>query len=435
MRRWVLLGVVLAVLGSAAGGLAYVVTWRERTPILVGLLHSQTGPWAVTEQSMVEAELLAIEEINAAGGLLGRPVSAVVADGRSDVPTFARQAQRLIHGDKVSVIVGCWSSEARKAIRPVVEEAQHLLIYPPSYEGLEQSPNIVYAGGPANQQVIPAVSWFHDTRKARKFFLVGTDSLWARALAALVKDQLHTLQSELAGEVFLGTGEGRTDVNDAVARIERAAPDVVISTVDGPDNAAFYGRLRGAGITPDRIPVVSFSLNEEEVRRLPGPDVAGQYAGWHYFQSLDRPENREFVRKFQARYGPDRVIDDDIQVAYQCVRLWAQTVIEAETDDVRTIQREILRQSRNAPEGIITIDGENRHGWRPFFLGKVRPDGEFEVLWSLTKPIRPIPYPATRTREEWDTFIDDLTSGWVGPRSGPAPDTGKGAAALQRALR
>src|SRR5258708_10753170 len=202
MRRWVLLGLVLAVLGLAAAGVAYVVWWRVREPILVGLLHSQTGPWAVTEQSMLEAELLAIEEINAAGGLLGRPVSPVVADGRSDVPTFARQAQRLIHGDKVSVIVGCWSSEARKAVRPVVEEAEHLLIYPPSYEGLEQSPNIVYAGGPANQQVIPAVSWFHDVRKARKFFLAGTDSLWARALAALVKDQLHALQAELAGEVF-----------------------------------------------------------------------------------------------------------------------------------------------------------------------------------------------------------------------------------------
>src|SRR3954447_15343867 len=185
MRRWVLLGVVLAVLGSAAGGLAYVVTWRERTPILAGPLHSQTGPWAVTEQSMLEAELLAIEEINAAGGLLGRPVSAVVADGRSDVPTFARQAQRLIHGDKVSVIVGCWSSEARKAVRPVVEEAQHLLIYPPSYEGLEESPNIVYAGGPANQQIVPAISWCYDVRKARKFFLIGSDSLWARALGAI----------------------------------------------------------------------------------------------------------------------------------------------------------------------------------------------------------------------------------------------------------
>jgi urea transport system substrate-binding protein len=433
MRRWVLLGLFLAVLGLAAAGVAYVVWWRVREPILVGLLHSRTGPWAETEKSMLDAELLAIEEINDAGGLLGRPVRAVIADGRSDVPTFARQAQRLIDDDKVSVIIGCWSSEARKAVRPVVEEAQHLLIYPPSYEGLEQSPNIVYAGGPANQQVIPAVSWFHEMKKARKFFLVGTDSLWARAVAAVVKDHLHALQAELAGEVFLGTGNGLTDVDDAVARIARARPDVVVSTVDGPDNAVFYSRLRRAGITPDRTPVVSFSLNEEVVRRLPEAEVIGQYSGWNYFQSLDRAENREFVRRFQAKYGTDKVIDDDIQVSYECVRLWAQTVIEAETDDVRTVNRDILRQSRDAPEGIITIDAENRHGWRPFFMGRVGPDGQFEVLWALTKSIRPIPFPASRSREEWEALIDDLTSGRVGRRSGPVPETKGGTAALDHA--
>src|SRR4051812_16714488 len=286
MRRWLLLGIVLAVLATAVGA-ALFFTWRERTPILVGLLHSKTGAWAIAEQSMLEAELLAIDEINAAGGLLGRPVRAVVADGRSDGPTFALEAQRLIHGDKVSVIIGCWTSESRKFARPVVEGAQHLLIYPPSYEGLEESPNIAYIGGPANQQVIPTVSWCHDVRKAKKFFLVGTDSLWARALATVVKDQLHALRAELVGEGYLGTGEGRTDVVDTVDRIARASPDVVISTVDTPENPAFYGRLRRVGITPDRIPVVSFSLNEEGLRRIPIADVVGQYASWNYFQSLE----------------------------------------------------------------------------------------------------------------------------------------------------
>jgi urea transport system substrate-binding protein len=432
MRRWVLLGAVLAVLGSLAGGIALFVSWRDRTPILVGLLHSQTGPWAVTERSMLDAEMLAIEEINAAGGLLGRPVRAIKADARSDVPTSAQEAQRLIHDEKVSVIIGGWSSEARKAIRTVVEEAQHLLIYPPSYEGLEQSPNIVYVGGPANHQVTPAVSWFHDVKKARKFFLIVSDSLWAHAVAAVVKDQLHSLRAELVDEVSLGADEGRLDVKEAVARIERTAPDVVISTVDGPDNATLYAQLRRSGITPDKIPVVSFSLNEEEARRLPIADVVGQYSGWNYFQSLDRPENREFARKFQERYGRDRVIDDDIQISYEAVRLWAQTVVEAGTDDVRTINREILRQSRNAPEGIITIDAENQHGWRPFFMGRVRPDGQFEILWSLTKSIRPVPYPSSRTREEWDTFVDGLMSGGIGRKSGSGPKPWTGTAARDR---
>jgi urea transport system substrate-binding protein len=418
-------------LGLAAVGVALFVSWGERTPILVGLLHSQTGPWAPIEQSMLEAELLAVEEINAAGGLLGRPVRAIVADGRSDGPTFARQARRLIHEDKVAVIIGCWSSEARKAVRPVVEEAQHLLIYPPSYEGLEESPNIIYPGGPSNQQVIPAVSWFHGVKKARKFFLIGNDTLWARALAAVVKDQLHALQGEVVGEVLLGTGEGRIDLKDAVDRIEREAPDVVISTVEGPDNLAFYGRLRRAGITPDRIPVLSFSLDEEELRRIPVADVVGQYAGWNYFQAIDREENREFVRKFQERYGSERVVDDNIQISYTSVRLWAQTVLEAETSDVRSINQEILRQSKNAPEGIVTVDPETRHGWRPFFLGKVRPDGQFAIAWSLTKSIRPVPYPTSRTREAWEVFVDDLTSAGIGREAGPARAPAAGGAATR----
>jgi urea transport system substrate-binding protein len=420
MRRGLLLGVVLAVLVPAAGAALAWVYGRERAPILVGLLHSQTGAWATTEQPMLEAELLAIEEINAAGGLLGRPVRAVVADGRSEGPTFARQAQRLIHGDKVSVLIGCWTSEARIAVRPVVEEAQHLLVYPPAYEGLEQSPHIVYVGGPANQQTIPAVSWCFNVRRARKFFLLGSDSTWARTMGTLVKDQLHALRGELVGELYLeasggegsagapnGDGESEgSDVNAAVRRIQRAAPDVVLSMAERTDNPALYSRLRRAGITPDRVPVISLTLGEDEVRRLPAADVAGQYAAWKYFQSVDRPENREFIRRFRAKYGADRLVGDNIQIAYHGVRIWAQTVVEAQTDDVATVNREIVRQSLAAPEGILAIDAETRHGWRRSFLGRVRSDGEFEVVWSLPKSIRPVPFPLARSRDEWDALLE-----------------------------
>jgi urea transport system substrate-binding protein len=423
-RRWLVL-VVIAVLGLAAGAVALMVPWGERAPILVGLLHSKTGPWAVAEQSMLEAELLAIEEINAAGGLLGRRVRAVEADGRSDAPTFARQAQRLIHDDKVSVLIGCWASEARRAVRPVVEEAQHLLIYPPQYEGLEESPNIVYTGGPANQQIIPTVGWCCDVRKARKFFLIGSESIHARAAGAVVKDVLKTRQAELVGEAYLGvdTGGVRDDVNDAVGRIERAAPDVVISTVEGADSPAFYGQLRRAGITPDRVPVLSFSLDEEGVRGLPIANVVGQYAAWDYFQSLDGAGNREFVRKFKAKYGSDRVVDDNLQIAYQSVRVWAETVDDVETADVQAVNHAIIRQSLNAPEGIITIDSENRHGWRPYYLGRVRPDGQFDIVWSLTRSIRPIPFPASRTQAEWEALLEDIASGPRGRGSAPTTET------------
>jgi urea transport system substrate-binding protein len=414
MSRRLVVGVVLTVLGLALvfGAPAVWAWWFERRPILVGLLHSQTGPWAGTEQSMLEAELLAIEEINAAGGLLGHPVRAVVTDGRSNPGTFAEQARQLIRDVKVSVLIGCWTAEARRAVRPVVEDAQYLLIYPPSFEGLEESPNIVYTGGPTNQNIVPAVSWCRNQRKARKFFVIGSDSFSARAQCAQLKDQLHALRGELVGEAYLG-GPGtdssdRVDVNEAVRRIQQAAPDVVISLVEGTDNAPFYGRLRRTGIVPERTPVVSLSINEEDVRRLPIADVVGQYAAWNYFQSIDRPENKEFIRKFREKYGADRVIGDHTQIAYQSVRIWAQTVVEADTADMERVGRNIARQSLNAPEGIISIDADNRQGWRPFFLGRVQPDGQFEIVWSLTKPIRPVSYPATRSREEWDTLVQEL---------------------------
>lgn len=430
MRRGLLLGVVLALLGLAAGAFAYAIAWRQKEPILVGLLHSQTGSMASIESPMIEAELLAIDEINAAGGLLGRPLRAVVADGASDGPTFARQAQRLIHADKVSVLIGCWSSEARKAVRPVVEEARHLLIYPASYEGLEESPHIVYLGGAFNQQVVPAVSWCCEMKKARKFFLIGNNSLWARALTAQIRDQLHALQAGVVGEVILDAAtegaKSRTDWNEAIGQIERAKPDVIISTVEAPDNPSFYGALRRAGITPERAPVISFVLDEEEIGRLPIADVVGQYAPWSYVQSIDRVENLEFLRKFRTKYAPDRVIDDNVQLAYQGVRVWAETVEEVETDDVATVNRDIVRQSLNAPEGIISIDPETRHAWRPFYLGRVRPDGQFEIVWSLTKSIRPVPYPTSRTEGEWDAFVDNLMSRPIGRGSAPPAAGGPG---------
>ena len=422
MRRRVLLGVVLAVLVLAAGAIALSVSLRQRTPILVGLLHSQTGPWATVERSMLEAELLAIEDLNANGGLLGRPVRAVVADGRSDARTFAYQADRLINEVKVSVLIGCWTTEARKAVRSVVEEANHLLIYPPAYEGLEQSPNIIYVGGPTNQQLIPAMSWCRDARKARKFFLIGSESVMTRALGAVIKDQLRAIKAELVGEVYLNRGDGggsrgeesstrRNDVNEAVAQIARAAPDVVLSTVDAADSLAFYGRMRHAGLGPEKLPVVSFSLDEEVIRRTAISDVVGQFAAWNYVESIDRPANSEFRSRVRRKFGPGRVISDNFQIAYQSVLVWAETVDDVKTDDVQAVNRQMLRQSVKAPEGIITIDFETRHGWRPFYLGKVLPNGQFEVVWSISKSIRPIPYPATRSPAEWDTMVAELMAG------------------------
>lgn len=318
-----------------------LLIWRgpslvgQVTPIRVGLLHSITGSMEKSEQSLVKSEVLALEEINARGGLLGRRVEWVIADGQSDWMTFAREARRLITTEKVSVVVGCWTSASRKSVKPVVEEFDHLLFYPNAYEGLEESPNIVYTGAAPNQHIIPAVKWTYDKLNARKYFLAGSDHIWSRAVNATVKDYIQALGAEIVGEEYLLLGSSRVDV--MIAKVKETKPDVVLSTVTGDTNLPFYRKLRAAGLGPEHLPVVAFGVAEEELRSFPVEDMAGDYGAWNYFQSLDTPANREFVRKFKARYGNELVVSDAIAMAYNSVKLWAQAVEEAETDDVTTV--------------------------------------------------------------------------------------------------
>ena len=342
----------------------------------------------------------------------GRQVEYVIADGRSDWPTFAREAQQLIDQDKVSVIFGCWTSASRKSVKPVVEQRKHLLIYPMAYEGLEQSPNIIYTGAAPNQQVIPAVSWCYQKLKARKFYLIGSDYVWPHCVNEIIKDELKALGAECVGESYVFFGSAA--VEESVAAIAKAAPDVIISTVVGDSNDPFYHRLQAAGIRPERTPVLSFSIAEDELRKLPVPAMVGDFAAWDYFQSIDRPENHAFVQRFQARYGADRVTSDVIEAAYNSVHLWAQAVDEAQSADVANVIKSIRRQSLNAPEGIMTVDDETQHTWRPVYIGKIRGDGQFELVWSSEKPIRPIPYPSSRPRAEWESFLADLNRTWGG---------------------
>ncbi|MDR3635642.1 MAG: urea ABC transporter substrate-binding protein [Isosphaeraceae bacterium] len=410
MRRAWLWGLSAVLVIAAVAGSALSVFGRVDRPIVVGILHSETGPKAISEKSMIHAEIMAIEEINARGGLLGRRLKPVIADGRSDWPTYAQQARKLIDDDHVSVIFGCWTSASRKNVRPVVEEKDHLLVYPMAYEGLEESPNIVYTGATANQQVIPAVTWSHDVLKAKRVFLVGSDYIWPHTVNAIIKDQLRALRLELVGEDYIFFGSA--DVDDVIAEIVKAKPDVIFSTVVGDSNLAFYDRLRRAGVKPDQSPVISFSIAEDELRVLASADTVGHYAAWNYFQSIDRLENQEYVRRFKARYGADRVTSDVITAAYNSVYLWAQAVTEADTEEVGKVRQSILRQSLNAPEGVIAIDRETQHTWRPFYLAKMRADGQFEIVYTTQKPVQPVPYPFGRSRSEWDAFLNGLYAGW-----------------------
>ena len=390
-------------------------------PIRVGLLHSQTGDMANSEKSLIDAEVLALDEINARGGLLGRRVEWVIADGRSDWFTFAHEAAHLIETEKVSVIFGCWTSASRKGVKPIVEQHNHLLFYPNAYEGLEQSPNIVYTGASPNQHIIPAVKWSYDNLKARKYFLAGSDHIWSRGVYAIVNDCLPSLGAEVVGEEYLLLGT--LNVDPLIDKIRQTQPDVILSTVTGDTNLPFYKRLAEVGLGPKSVPLVAFGIAEQELRSFPIRDMVGDYAAWTYFQSLDRSENQELVSKFKATYGSERVTSDAIAMAYSSVRLWAQTVEEAQSADPATVRKLIGHESLNAPGGIISIDPETQHTWRPVYIGQIRADGQFDITWSSDKPVRPIPYPNSRTREEWDLFLDELFERWGGNWANPARDT------------
>ena len=304
---------------------------------------------------------------------------------------------------------------------PVVEAHDHLLVYPMAYEGLEQSPNIIYTGAAPNQQITPAVQWCHDTLRARRFFLAGSDYIWPHCVNAIVADQLKGLEAELVGEAYIDFGS--TDMDELVARIAAAKPDVILSTVVGDSALPFARAVRAAGMMPETTPIVTFAVGENELRQQ-AADMAGNYAAWNYFQSIDRPENLAFVRAFKARFGVDRTTSDVMVAAYDSVMLWAQAVREAETADVRPVRNTMRHQSMNAPEGIIAVDPETQHTWRPVFIGQVRSDGQFDIRWQSRTSVRPVPFPISRSRPEWEALVSDLQRSWGGQWGKPV---GKGA--------
>lgn len=412
----------LPLLATLAGmtGLAWLAADRllvDRRPIVVGLLHSPSGPLAASERSMIDAAVLALEEINASGGLLGRPVRWVIADGGSDGTTLARQAERLITDERAAVIIGCGTSAGRKSVLPVVEHADHLLIQPRAYEGLEQSRTIVSTGAVPNQQITPAVQWCHDTLSARRFLLVGPDDVWPRCINAIASDQIRGVGDEVVGEFYLPLGSAAVD--DAVRRVVDLEPDVVLCSLTGDAAEAFFRRLRAAGVRPEQTPVVAFELSEDDLRTFDIDDLVGHYAASSYFQSIDRPENLAFVRTFKARYGEGRATSDAIAGAYDGVRLWAQAVREAETADIRQVREALRHQSLDAPEGIIAVDPETQHTWRPVFIGRVRGDRQFEIVWTSRTAVRPVPFPISRSRSAWQHFVEGLHREWGGRWSQP----------------
>jgi urea transport system substrate-binding protein len=403
--------------GTPATQASAVAVAPAGVPIKVGVLHSRTGTMAISERSVIDATLLAIHEINEAGGVLGRPIEAVVEDGESDSATFAAKAEKLITNDNVSTIFGCWTSASRKTVLPVIEKHNHLLFYPVQYEGLEQSPNIVYTGAAPNQQIIPAVKWCLTALKKRTFFLVDSDYVFPRAANAIIRDQAKTLGAEIVGEEYLMLGS--SDVGDVVRKIVAARPEVVLNSINGDSNVAFFRALRAAGVTPARIPTISFSISEEELSSLSMKDVVGDYAAWNYFQSVDRPQNHEFVKRFQAKHGKQRIISDPMEAAYTGVHLWAQALEEAGSEKVSKIRQAIRHQTFEAPEGMVRIDPDTQHASKVFRIGRITTESCFEIIFDSGSPIAPIPYPNTRSKGDWDAFLMDLRLRWSGQWANP----------------
>ena len=376
--------------------------------IKVGILHSLSGTMAISETTVVDAEELAIEEINAAGGVLGKQIVAVKEDGASDWPTFAEKAEKLIDQDEVAVVFGCWTSASRKAVLPVFEEKDHMLWYPVQYEGQECSKNIFYTGAAPNQQIEPAVTWLLEN-KGKEFFLVGSDYVFPRTANNIITEQLKADGGTVAGEDYLPLGN--TEVTPIINKIKQALPDggVIFNSLNGDSNVAFFKQLKSAGMGPDKYPVMSVSIAEEEVRQI-GPEfLEGHYAAWNYFQTVDSPANTKWVTDFKAKYGEDRVTNDPMEAAYIMVYLWAQAVEKAGTTDIAAVREAAYGQTLEAPEGTVTMQ-PNHHISKTVRMGEIRADGMFDIVSSTDGPVEPIP---------WNQYVAD-TKGFACDWSDPA---------------
>ncbi|CAN5212293.1 urea ABC transporter substrate-binding protein [soil metagenome] len=394
------------------GIMGYYSLRSFNSPIKVGILHSLTGSQAFSEKPMVDAELMAIEEINKTGGLLSRSLVAVVADGKSDENIFAQEAERLINQEKVSVIIGCWTSASRKAVKAIVEKHNNLLVYPVSYEGLEDSPNIFYIGANQNQQIVPSVVWSY-YNLGKKFFLVGSDYIFSHTANAIIKATLSSMQGELAGEEYILLGS--TNVQNMIQKIKEAEPNVILNTIQGESNLAFFKELRAQGLTPEKFPVMSISsVSETEFAQIGASAMAGDYVTASYFQSIERDANTIFISNFKRRYGADRVISESIESAYVGLHLWAQAAAVAQTYTPGQVRKHLVNRVMNAPSGIVYSDNIMNDMWKMVFVGKLRSDGQFTIIWNSEKQVQPLNYPIFSEKKKWDEFVSNLYQQWGG---------------------
>ena len=360
--------------------------------VTVGILHSVTGTMAISESGSVEAEKLAIKQINDMGGVLGRKIEVIQEDGASDWPTFAEKSRKLLVNDKVAAVFGCWTSASRKAVLPVFEKENGMLYYPTFYEGLEQSKNVIYTGQEATQQIIAGLDWVKEEKGAKTFYLIGSDYIWPRTSNKIARKHIeNVLGGKVVGEEYYPLGH--TNFGSLINKIKLKKPDVIYSIVVGGSNVSWYKQLKAAGITSDKWTLLTISVTEDEMLGIGGENVEGFYAAMKYFQSLDNENNLAFVKAFKEMWGEDSVIGDVTQAAYLGPWLWKAAVEKAGSFDIDKIAVASNGiELDTAPEGYVRIHDSNHHLWSKTRIGRAKADGQFEVIWE-SDLIEPDPFP------------------------------------------
>jgi urea transport system substrate-binding protein len=356
--------------------------------VKLGFLNSTSGPMAISEQTVRDSLILAAEEINADGGILGMQIEYVEEDGQSEPTIFAEKINKLLTEDEVAAVFGGWTSASRKAMLPVVEGANGLLFYPVQYEGLEASPNIYYTGATTNQQIIPAMD-FLASEGVETLFLAGSDYVFPRTANKIIKQYAAELGIEIVGEEYVPLDSD--DWTTQVAKIAAAEPDFVFNTINGSSNVGFIKAYDEAGLGADNSPIISVSIAEEEAPAM-GVDLTGQYAAWNYFQSVDSAENTAFIEAFQDKYGTDRPTSDPMEAAYTSLHLYKNIVEKAGSFCVDAVNAAADGVTFEAPEGLVTIDGDNHHIAKTGLIGQINAENQFDVVWSSEGPIEPDPF-------------------------------------------
>ncbi len=357
--------------------------------IKVGSLNSLSGTMAISEVTVRDSIALAVQEINDAGGVLGKKVQIVAEDGASEPTVFAEKAEKLISSDCVAAVFGGWTSSSRKAMLPVFEDNNSLLYYPVQYEGLEDSKNIFYTGATTNQQIIPALDYLKE-RGVKSLYLVGSDYVFPQTANRIIKAYAEANGIEIKGEDY--TPLGSTDFSTIVNKVRTADADAVFNTLNGDSNVAFFREYTNVGLTPADMPVVSVSIAEEEVGGIGVQNVEGQLTAWNYYQTIDTPENNKFVAAYKAKYGQNKPTSDPMEAAYTSVYLWKNTAEKANSFAVKDIQDNADGVTFEAPEGLVTIDGDNHHITKTARIGEIRSDGLIYTVWDSGQPIEPDPY-------------------------------------------